>query len=179
MPPRTRARAKEETASLLHEHLDTLALVLAALPPADIAQAALVCSAFHEAVEAAVIARMRKHGMARLPPLVPGETTLSLLDLLEVNFFRLYRTTVLRRWSRKLAVQISGCRYDNCNGVFVEAVTDISEHWQADFVAFALGCSYSFEEALVSAGLPLRHLELGREVGPLIGVDKLDTLQPD
>lgn len=50
------------------------------------------------------------------------------------------------------------------NGEVVEETTDISDHWQDDFVAFVLGCSYSFEEALVSAGLPLRHLDLGREV---------------
>ena len=50
------------------------------------------------------------------------------------------------------------------NGIFMEAVTDIRDYWQKDFVAFALGCSYSFEEALDSAGLPLRHLDLGRAV---------------
>ena len=36
-------------------------------------------------------------------------------------------------------------------------VASIGELWQDDFVAFALGCSYSFEEALVDAGLSLRH----------------------
>ena len=50
------------------------------------------------------------------------------------------------------------------NGIFMEAVSDIKDYWQEDFVAFALGCSYSFEEALVSAGLPLRHLDLGSAV---------------
>ena len=50
------------------------------------------------------------------------------------------------------------------DGVFIEAVTDISDYWRNDYVAFVLGCSYSFEEALVSAGLPLRHLDLGRAV---------------
>ena len=34
-------------------------------------------------------------------------------------------------------------------------VASIGELWQDDFVAFALGCSYSFEEALVDAGLSL------------------------
>ena len=50
------------------------------------------------------------------------------------------------------------------DGEFIEAVTEISAYWRDDFVAFVLGCSYSFEEALVSAGLPLRHLDLGRVV---------------
>ena len=49
-------------------------------------------------------------------------------------------------------------------GEAVEETTDISDYWQDEFVAFVLGCAYSFEEALFSAGLPLHHLELGREV---------------
>lgn len=40
-------------------------------------------------------------------------------------------------------------------------VTDISDLWREDFVAFALGCSFSFEEALIEAGLSLRHQENG------------------
>ncbi len=43
-------------------------------------------------------------------------------------------------------------------GKFVEEVTDVSSHWQDDFVTFALGCSFSFEEALQDAGIPLRFL---------------------
>jgi uncharacterized protein YcsI (UPF0317 family) len=43
-------------------------------------------------------------------------------------------------------------------------VTDIAELWRDDFVAFAMGCSLSFEEALTDAGLPLRHLETGAVV---------------
>lgn len=50
------------------------------------------------------------------------------------------------------------------NGEAIEETVDITDYWQDDFVAFVLGCSYSFEEALVSAGLPLRHLELDRAV---------------
>ncbi|MCY1261419.1 putative hydro-lyase [compost metagenome] len=45
-----------------------------------------------------------------------------------------------------------------------EEVTDIGELWEADFVAFAIGCSFSFEQALLDAGVPLRHIELGRNV---------------
>ena len=36
-------------------------------------------------------------------------------------------------------------------------VASIGDLWRADFVAFALGCSFSFEEALVDAGLTVRH----------------------
>lgn len=50
------------------------------------------------------------------------------------------------------------------DGLLVEEATDLRALWQDDFVAFALGCSYSFEEALVSAGLRLRHLDQGVKV---------------
>jgi uncharacterized protein YcsI (UPF0317 family) len=49
------------------------------------------------------------------------------------------------------------------DGEAVEDVTDIRHLWQDDFVAFLLGCSYSFESAMVDAGLPLRHWETGAE----------------
>jgi len=41
---------------------------------------------------------------------------------------------------------------------------DISALWRPDLVAFLLGCSYSFEEALTDAGVPLRHVETGVRV---------------
>jgi uncharacterized protein YcsI (UPF0317 family) len=36
--------------------------------------------------------------------------------------------------------------------------------WQDDFVAFALGCSFSFEEALLAAGLEVRNVSEGVNV---------------
>lgn len=50
------------------------------------------------------------------------------------------------------------------DGRLTEEVTDLRGLWRDDFVGFALGCSYSFEDALLSAGLPLRHQELGVKV---------------
>jgi uncharacterized protein YcsI (UPF0317 family) len=47
------------------------------------------------------------------------------------------------------------------DGALAEEVTDLTDLWQGDFVGFALGCSFSFEEALLKAGLPLRHQEEG------------------
>lgn len=44
------------------------------------------------------------------------------------------------------------------DGEFVEEVTDITHLWRDDLVTFALGCSFSFEEALQDAGIPLRFL---------------------
>jgi uncharacterized protein YcsI (UPF0317 family) len=45
------------------------------------------------------------------------------------------------------------------NGEVVDEPTDIMAHWRADLVAFVLGCSFSFEEALMAEGLTLRHIE--------------------
>ncbi len=50
------------------------------------------------------------------------------------------------------------------DGTLTEDVPDIRHLWRDDFVAFVLGCSFSFEEALLSAGLRLRHLEQGIDV---------------
>ena len=44
-------------------------------------------------------------------------------------------------------------------GEMVDEVPDISHYWQKDFVGFLLGCSFTFEGALVDAGLPVRGLE--------------------
>ncbi|KAB1070226.1 putative hydro-lyase [Methylobacterium planeticum] len=42
--------------------------------------------------------------------------------------------------------------------------SDVSSLWRDDFVSFVLGCSFSFEEALLAAGIPLRHVAQGRNV---------------
>lgn len=44
------------------------------------------------------------------------------------------------------------------NGEVVDEVTDISDVWQDDLVTFVLGCSFSFEEALVADGLEIRNI---------------------
>jgi uncharacterized protein YcsI (UPF0317 family) len=41
----------------------------------------------------------------------------------------------------------------------VDEPTDIEAHWRDDLVAFVLGCSFSFEEALLAEGLPIKHIE--------------------
>jgi uncharacterized protein YcsI (UPF0317 family) len=45
------------------------------------------------------------------------------------------------------------------DGKLVEEVTDIARLWRDDLVTFALGCSFSFEEALLAAGLRLKFFE--------------------
>ena len=50
------------------------------------------------------------------------------------------------------------------DGEYVEDAPDILDLWEEDFVGFALGCSFSFEEALLRAGLRIRHMEAGTNV---------------
>jgi uncharacterized protein YcsI (UPF0317 family) len=40
----------------------------------------------------------------------------------------------------------------------------LHDWWRDDLVAFLLGCSFTFENALLKAGLPVRHLEMGCNV---------------
>ena len=42
--------------------------------------------------------------------------------------------------------------------------TDIANLWRDDLVGFLLGCSFTFETALQQAGLPVRHIDEGRNV---------------
>jgi uncharacterized protein YcsI (UPF0317 family) len=50
------------------------------------------------------------------------------------------------------------------DGVLVDEPADATAYWRGDLVAFLIGCSFTFEFALVEAGLPLRHVEQGRNV---------------
>jgi len=50
------------------------------------------------------------------------------------------------------------------NGELTAEPTDIREFWQPDFVSFLIGCSFTFEAGLLRAGIPVRHIELGRNV---------------
>ena len=50
------------------------------------------------------------------------------------------------------------------NGVFTKELTDASAYWKEGYVGFLIGCSFSFEEALLAAGIPVRHIEQGCHV---------------
>jgi uncharacterized protein YcsI (UPF0317 family) len=50
------------------------------------------------------------------------------------------------------------------DGEMVEETADISGWWRDDLVGFVIGCSFSFEEALVEDGIPPRNLSLGVNV---------------
>ena len=50
------------------------------------------------------------------------------------------------------------------DGVLADQPTDIRPLWRDDLVTFVIGCSFSFEEALLQAGIPLRHMAQNRNV---------------
>jgi uncharacterized protein YcsI (UPF0317 family) len=49
-------------------------------------------------------------------------------------------------------------------GELVEERDEAMSMWQPDFVSFLIGCSFSFESALIKAGVALRHVDQGRNV---------------
>src|SRR5579862_6790710 len=50
------------------------------------------------------------------------------------------------------------------HGTLTEEPTDVSDIWTDDMVAVLLGCSFTFEHALIGNGIPLRHIEHRRNV---------------
>ena len=57
------------------------------------------------------------------------------------------------------------------DGVMTGEVTEVADLWGDDLVTFAIGCSYTFEEALIRDGLGIRHIEEGRLV-PMYRTDR-------
>ncbi|MHB8054845.1 MAG: putative hydro-lyase [Candidatus Aminicenantales bacterium] len=53
-------------------------------------------------------------------------------------------------------------------GRLERTVKDIRSLWKKDFVTFLLGCSFSFEEALLEARIPVRHIEENKNVSMYI-----------
>jgi uncharacterized protein YcsI (UPF0317 family) len=50
------------------------------------------------------------------------------------------------------------------HGELVEEPTDVRHVWRDDLVSFAIGCSFSFEEALIEDGIEVRHIACGCNV---------------
>jgi uncharacterized protein YcsI (UPF0317 family) len=50
------------------------------------------------------------------------------------------------------------------DGELVAEPTDVRDIWRDDLVSFLIGCSFSFEEAMLDNGLPVRHIEQGCNV---------------
>lgn len=50
------------------------------------------------------------------------------------------------------------------DGELTDEPVDITAYWRNDLVSFLIGCSFTFEAALLQACIPVRHLELGCNV---------------
>ena len=50
------------------------------------------------------------------------------------------------------------------HGELVAEPTDLGEWWRPDLVTFILGCSFTFEAALQDGGIPVAHIDQGRNV---------------
>jgi uncharacterized protein YcsI (UPF0317 family) len=50
------------------------------------------------------------------------------------------------------------------NGELVAEPEDITDYWRDDLVSFIIGCSFSFEEALIADGIEIRHIACGCNV---------------
>jgi uncharacterized protein YcsI (UPF0317 family) len=50
------------------------------------------------------------------------------------------------------------------HGEPVAEVSDVTGFWRDDLVSFLIGCSFTFEDALREAGVPVRHIEQNRNV---------------
>ncbi|MFJ2892427.1 putative hydro-lyase [Streptomyces sp. NPDC087305] len=50
------------------------------------------------------------------------------------------------------------------DGELTDEPTDVRAYWRDDLVSFLIGCSFTFEWSLSEAGVPIRHIEQGRNV---------------
>ncbi len=50
------------------------------------------------------------------------------------------------------------------NGELAAEEKDITSYWNDEMVTFLLGCSFTFETALIRAGIELRHIDQGKNV---------------
>jgi uncharacterized protein YcsI (UPF0317 family) len=50
------------------------------------------------------------------------------------------------------------------HGELTDEVSDITNIWEDDMVAFLIGCSFTFENALMNNGIPIRYIEENRNV---------------
>ena len=74
------------------------------------------------------------------------------------------------QWEAKLIAPGSDVRTDIPkyrvweNGELIDEPADVVKYWKDDLVAFLLGCSFSFEGALLEAGIPIRHIDMNCNV---------------
>lgn len=82
---------------------------------------------------------------------------------------------MMRTMGRDIDVRIDAPAYAVYrDDAMPDFVPDIRDFWSKDHVAFALGCSFTFERALTEAGVAMRHIEMDRTV-PMF-ISGLDTV---
>lgn len=54
------------------------------------------------------------------------------------------------------------------NGKMMSEIPNITDHFVPEMVSFLLGCSFSFEHALIAAGVPVRNIDEGKNVSMYI-----------
>ncbi len=62
-----------------------------------------------------------------------------------------------------IATDVPGYRVYR-DGALVDERADVAALWRPDLVSFLIGCSFSFEDAVAQAGIPLRHVVQQRNV---------------
>lgn len=50
------------------------------------------------------------------------------------------------------------------DGELLDEPTSVEAHWRPDLVSFVIGCSFTFEAALMAEGIALRHVDRGHNV---------------
>nr|WP_172972021.1 putative hydro-lyase [Roseibium aquae] len=66
---------------------------------------------------------------------------------------------VIGRIGVDVDIRTDASRYNIYRGGVLDGqVSDLTDIWQDDFVAFAIGCSFTFEDALLRAGIGMRHI---------------------
>ncbi|MGI5155465.1 putative hydro-lyase [Microbispora sp. CA-102843] len=108
------------------------------------AQANLIALPRDRAYDFLVFAQRNPRPCPVLAVTEPGETFASIFDgdlRTDLPAYRVYR-----------------------DGEPVAEVTDVTSYWRDDLVGFLIGCSFTFEAALLEAGVPIRHIEAGTNV---------------
>ncbi|WP_019544227.1 putative hydro-lyase [Streptomyces sulphureus] len=107
-------------------------------------QANLLCLPRAEAYDFLLFAQRNPRSCPVLDVTEPGEASASIFagDLrTDLPGYRVYR-----------------------DGELAEERTEVTGVWREDLVSFLIGCSFTFEAALLEAGVPVRHIEAGSNV---------------
>jgi uncharacterized protein YcsI (UPF0317 family) len=112
---------------------------------AGYAQANLITLPREDAFDFLIFAQRNPKPCPLLGVLEPGETSSDLLT------------------GGDIRTDIPGYRVFR-NGELTEERDDVTDLWRDDLVSFIIGCSFTFETALLDNGVPVAHIDQGRNV---------------